>query len=66
MREPQKKPKLKRRTPTPRLQKRVKLLLKQRRELLAQCDELSRDVRSVENRLAYVTGQRDLLTQHSD
>jgi hypothetical protein len=48
--------------PTPRLQKRVKFLLRENRNLRAQCDELCRDLRAVEIRLAYVEGQRDLLT----
>jgi rRNA-processing protein FCF1 len=49
--------------PTPRLQKRVKALLKERKVLLSQCDELCRDLRAVEIRLAYVEGQRDLLAE---
>jgi hypothetical protein len=48
--------------PTPRLQKRVKFLLRENRNLRAQCDELCRDLRAVEVRLAYV-GQRDLLAK---
>jgi hypothetical protein len=49
--------------PTPRLQKRVKFLLRENRNLLAQRDELFRDLRAVEIRLAYVEGQRDLLAK---
>ena len=51
------------RKPTPRLQKRVKSLLKRQRELLSQLDEMCRENRAIEQRLAYVTGQRDLLAE---
>ena len=65
MRKPLKNPQQPRRKPSHKLQRRVKTLLKQKAELLAQVDEMCRDNRALECRLAYVTGQRDLAVKDS-